>query len=138
MSGFTLVALIICVLSESRIRGAARLRASDERTRASLKAALDGIITIDATGRVAEFNPAAEEIFAYTRVEAVGRELADLIVPPAVREAHRRGLARCVATGQGPILGKRIEMTAVRADGTEFPVERAITSIVSDGRGRSN
>ncbi|MBI3007566.1 MAG: PAS domain S-box protein, partial [candidate division NC10 bacterium] len=73
-----------------------------------------------------EFNPAAEKTFGSTRAEVLGREMAEVIVPPALRESHRRGLAHYLATGQGPVLGKRLEMPAVRADGTEFPVELAI------------
>jgi two-component system, cell cycle sensor histidine kinase and response regulator CckA len=110
----------------------AALRESEEHIRATLEAALDGIITIDATGRVVEFNPAAEQIFSYRRADVVGHELADLIVPPALRDQHRRSLAQCVVTGKGALLGKRIELTAMRADGTEFPVELALTRIVTD------
>jgi PAS domain-containing protein len=93
-----------------RQRATAAVHASEERTRATLDAALDGIITIEATGRVVEFNPAAEQIFGYRHADAMGRELADLIVPPTTRDAYRRGLAQCVATGEGALLGKRIEL----------------------------
>ena len=67
-----------------------------------------------------EFNPAAERTFGYRRVDVVGRELADLIVPPSLRENHHRGLALNLATGEGPVLDKRIEMPALRADGTDL------------------
>jgi PAS domain S-box-containing protein len=134
LSGFMLVAFLISLLSEARIRAQVRLRASEARTRATVDAALDGIITIDATGQVVEFNPAAEEIFGYRRAEVVERPLADLIVPTALRDEHRRGLAQCVATGDGPLLGRRIELTALRADGSEFPLELALTRINTDGQ----
>src|SRR5438093_2363862 len=84
--------------------------------RAILESALDCIITIDGEGRVCEFNPAAEKVFGYTRAEAVGQELAELIVPPSLRERHRKGLAHYLKTGEGPVLGRRIEINALRRD----------------------
>jgi PAS domain S-box-containing protein len=99
----------------------------DAFSRAILDSALDCIITMDADGRVREFNPAAEKVFGFSRSEAVGRELADLIVPPRMREQHRQGLARYLQTGQGPLLGKRIEIAALRRDESEILVELAIT-----------
>jgi PAS domain S-box-containing protein len=63
----------------------------------------------------------------------MGKELAELIIPPRLREQHRRGLARYLATGEGPALGTRVEMSAVRADGTEFPVELSVTRIPTEG-----
>jgi two-component system, cell cycle sensor histidine kinase and response regulator CckA len=96
--------------------------------RAILESALDCIITMDAHGRVLEFNPAAERVFGFSRAEAVGQELAELIIPPALRESHRRGLAHYLKTGEGPVLDLRIEIAAVRADGTEILVELAITA----------
>src|SRR5437016_13203881 len=86
--------------------------------RAILESALDGIITMDASGRVREFNPAAERIFGFRRGEAVGKELAELIIPPELRAQHRRGLAHYLKTGEGPVLGHRIEIAALRADGS--------------------
>ena len=100
--------------------------------RAILSSALDCIITMDAHGRVLEFNPAAERVFGYTRAQAVGQELAELIVPPELRERHRRGLAHYLATGEGPVLDRRIEIAAIRADGTEILVELAITAFRID------
>jgi two-component system cell cycle sensor histidine kinase/response regulator CckA len=99
---------------------------------AILESALDCIITMDAKGRVLEFNPAAERVFGYTREQAVGRELAELIIPPFLRERHRRGLAHYLATGEGPVLDRRIEITAIRADETEMLVELAITAFRID------
>ncbi|MGD0269427.1 MAG: PAS domain S-box protein, partial [Candidatus Sulfotelmatobacter sp.] len=80
-----------------------------------------------------EFNPAAEHTFGYCRDEVLGRHLADVIIPPSLREKHRQGFAHYLATGEARVLGKRIEMTAVRADGSEFPVELAITRIPLEG-----
>ena len=85
-------------------------------TRSILDAALDCIVVMGTDGRVVEWNAAAEQTFGYSRDHAVGRELSDLIVPPEMRKAHRRGLARHVATGTDRVLGKRLELEAVRAD----------------------
>jgi len=110
------------------------LRHSAARTSAILEAALDCIITMDHQGTVVEFNPASERTFGYRRADVIGRELADLIVPPSLRGAHRHGLARYLATGEAPVLGKRIELDAMRSDGSQFPVELAITRIPTDGQ----
>src|SRR5712692_3428868 len=90
---------------------------------AILQTALDAIITIDHQGKVIEFNPAAEKLFGYSRTEVLGRKMAELIVPPSLREQHYKGLARYLATSESRIIGRRIELIAMRADGTEFPVE---------------
>jgi PAS domain S-box-containing protein len=100
---------------------------------AILGSALDCIVTIDHRGRITEFNAAAERTFGYTRAEALGREMAALIIPPALREAHRRGLVHYLATGEGPVVGTRLEITAMRADGSVFPVELAIARVQRDG-----
>jgi PAS domain S-box-containing protein len=119
------------ITEAKRVRDA--LRVSEARKSAMLEAALDGVITIDHTGAIVEFNTAAERQFGYDRDEAVGRPMAELIIPPALREAHRAGLSQCLATGEGPLLGVRVEMPAMRADGTEFPVELAISRVEVPG-----
>ena len=96
--------------------------------RAILDSALDCIIVMNASGRVVEFNAAAERVFGYTREQAVGKELAELIIPAPLRERHRQGLRRYLETGEGPVLGRRIEITGIRADGSEILVELAITT----------
>ena len=109
------------------------LRRSEARGTAMIEAALDAIVTIDAEGSVLEFNASAERTFGYSREDALGRPMSDLIVPPAFRERHRRGMERYLATGETTILGKRLEMTAMRADGSEIPVELTVTRVPSDG-----
>jgi PAS domain S-box-containing protein len=109
------------------------LRESEARKAAVLEAALDAIITINHEGKVMEFNPAAERTFGYSRSQVLGQSLAELLIPPSLRERHYRGLAHYLATGAGPVLNQRIEMPALRADGTEFLVELAITPIVTGG-----
>jgi two-component system CheB/CheR fusion protein len=100
--------------------------------RAILDSALDCVITMDSHGRVVEFNPAAERVFGFTRADAVGQELAELIIPPSLREMHRAGLKRYLETGEGPVLGRRLEIGAVRADGAAILVELAITAFRID------
>src|SRR6266702_5961171 len=102
-------------------------------SRTFLDSALDCIITMDATGRVREFNPAAERVFGFTRAEVIGKDLADLIIPPRLRERHRQGLAHYLKTGQGPLLGRLIEIAALRRDGTEILVALAINATEIDG-----
>ena len=106
---------------------------SEARKAAILEAAIDCIVIIDHAGNIVEFNPAAEATFGYSRSEVLGREMAALIIPLALRDAHRAGLSHYLAKGEGPVLGRRIEITAIRADGTEFPVELAITRIATAG-----
>jgi PAS domain S-box-containing protein len=121
----------IVVISLALLAGLAdrRLVAARARTEAIVEAALDCIVTIDEQGRVLEFNRAAERTLGYTRAQAVGRELADLIIPERFRAAHRAGLEHFGKTGDGPILGRRLELSAMTADGREIDVELAITRI---------
>ncbi|MGZ5018855.1 MAG: PAS domain S-box protein [Chthoniobacterales bacterium] len=107
---------------------------ADNLTQAILESALDSIIVIDAEGCVREFNPAAERMFGYTRAEAIGAELATLIIPEESRGQYRQGLAHFFATGEGPLLQKRIEQPALRKDGSELLVELAITPYEVEGR----
>lgn len=96
-------------------------------------AAMDCIISMDSAGHVTEFNPAAQATFGYSREQVVGQPLAELIIPPALRDQHSQALARYLKTGEGRVIGKRIEITAVRADGSEFPAELALTLAKLDG-----
>lgn len=114
-------------------RAAMALRESEARKRAVLEAALDCIITIDEHERVIEWNPAAETTFGYSRAQAVGQALSALIIPHSLRDAHGRGIAHYMATGEGPLLNRRIEVPALHADGTEFPVELTAVPITLDG-----
>ena len=121
-------------LVEERLgREERELKRSEVRKAAIVDAALDCVVTTDHEGCITEFNPAAEQTFGYCRDEVLGKHLADVIIPPSLREKHRQGFARYLATGEVRVLGKRIEMTAVRADGNEFPVELAITRIPLEG-----
>ncbi len=120
------------------LTGLEALRQSDvgevqARHGAMLEAALDAIITMDHAGRILEFNPAAERIFGHRRVEVLGRDMAGLIIPERLQGMHRKGMERILATGEAKLLGKRLETFAVRADGTEIPVELTIARISSQG-----
>jgi PAS domain S-box-containing protein len=117
-----------------RRRAEGAVRASEARKTAIVNAALDAIVLMDHEGRITEFNPGAERIFGHRRADVIGRGLADLVIPARLRDEHRRGLARHLATGEGPMIGQRIETIALRADGTEFPVELAISVVLAEGR----
>jgi PAS domain S-box-containing protein len=111
------------------VAAAEAVRQSEARKTAVFASSLDAIISIDHEGNVVEFNRAAEQMFGRTAEEAVGSELAELVVPPSLRERHRASLKRFVATGEGTVLGRRVELTGMRADGSEFPVELAINLV---------
>lgn len=101
-------------------------RLAEARNAAIVAGALDAIVTMDEAGRIIEFNPAGERIFGYAADDVVGRTVADAIVPPELRDAHRRGLAAYLETGDGPLIGQLVEVTAMRADGSLFPAEISI------------
>jgi PAS domain S-box-containing protein len=107
----------------------AALKASEERTRLIVETALDAVVTIDAGGLVSGWSPNAEAILGWTATDVVGQSLSETIIPHRYREAHREGMRRYLATGEGPVLNKRIELTAIHRDGREFPIELAITAI---------
>jgi PAS domain S-box-containing protein len=126
------VVLIFRDVTEQR-RKDRQIRQSEARKAAILETALDCIITMDDEGNVVEFNPAAEKTFGYSRDQIIGRELCQFIIPPEFRERHRQGLKYFLATGEGPLLGSRLELPALRADGIVFHAELAITRISSEG-----
>lgn len=103
------------------------LHESEEANRAVVQSALDAIVAMDAEGRIVDFNPAAERMFGFSRAEVVGREMAGTIIPAELRNAHRAGLKRQRETGASRIVGRRLELSALRSDGTVFPVELTIT-----------
>jgi PAS domain S-box-containing protein len=108
------------------------LRASEQRTRQILEGALDAVIEIDQTGVVRGWSANAEAMFGRTREEIVGTSLAQLLIPERYRKAHRRGLEHFLQTGDGPILGRRVDLTALRRNGEEFPVELTVTATHTD------
>jgi two-component system cell cycle sensor histidine kinase/response regulator CckA len=122
--------LIAGIRHRRRIEAAnrAELAANEARKTSMLESAFDAIVSMDASGRIVEFNPAAERTFQRRRDDVLGSDLADLMIPERERAAHRRGLQRHLESGTSRILGRRIEVTALRADGTEFPCELAIAA----------
>jgi PAS domain S-box-containing protein len=111
-----------------RCRAEHGVRVSEARKTAILNAAFDCIVTMDGDGNIIEVNAATEATFGYGAEEMVGRELAELMIPPGrLREDHRRGLRRYMGTGASRIVGHPVELTAMRADGSTFPVELAVT-----------
>lgn len=99
-----------------------------------LHAALDCIVTVDDRSRILEFNPSAEKTFGYRAADVLGRCMTDLIIPAAWRARHRAGMARYLASGEPRMIGRRMEITALRADGSEFPCELTITRLQDEGR----
>jgi PAS domain S-box-containing protein len=102
---------------------------SEARKSAILESALEAIVSMDEYGTVVEMNTAAAEMFGLDRDASIGRELAELMIPPAQRDRHREALDRFRRTGRGRILGRRLELQGMRADGTEFPVELTVTRV---------
>jgi diguanylate cyclase (GGDEF)-like protein/PAS domain S-box-containing protein len=114
-------------LERTRLADANRM--SQARAKALLDTSPDPVITMDHRGRVVDLNQGAEKTFGHARSEAIGRPVAELYIPGPLREQHERGLERYLATGQGPIMDSRVELMAVRADGTEFPIELMVTRL---------
>jgi len=133
MATMATVTLPMAAMVSDWRRAAQAVERSEGRHTAMVQASLDAIVAMDAEGRISEFNPAAETMFGWRRDEVVGRPLADVIIPASFRARHRDGLARYLATGEETVLGRRLELTAVRRNGEAFPVELAITRIPSGG-----
>ena len=112
----------------------AALQASEALAAAVIASALDCVVVMDETGAVVAFNPAAERTFGYREADALGKPIAELIVPPATRAGHTAGFRRYLETGLGTMLGRRVEIEAMRADGSVLPVELAITEVRLPGR----
>ena len=112
-----------------RFRAREDLRRSEARKSAIFNAAHDAIISIDASGTIIDLNPATEAMFGYGRDELLGAELAAKLVPERLRSQHRRAVQRFLETRRPTILDRRVEMPALRADGTEIPVELTVTLV---------
>src|SRR3954454_953606 len=130
---------LVCagVLSSWQARNAAEVRGqlaetvgaltvSEERGRLILETANDAYVAMDGTGVIIDWNQRAEQIFGWSRDEIIGHAVSDTIIPPHFREMHLRGLDHYNETGEGPVLSKRMELSALHRDGHEFPVELAI------------
>ncbi len=102
---------------------------SQEQLKLIIDTALDAVISADIEGYVIDWNKNAERIFGYTRKEAIGQKLTELIIPPHYVDSHKKGWAHYRKTGEGPVLGKRIEISAINRSGEEFPVELSISPV---------
>ena len=111
----------------------ASLRKSEAHTRRIVEMALDGFIGMDADGLITDWNVQAEQMFGWSRQEAIGRLLSATIIPAQYQEAHERGLRHFLATGEGPMLNTRVEITGCHRDGHEIPIELAISPSLGQG-----
>ena len=144
---FVVIGLSICAISGAQHRAqrnaeasaeearqaSLALRDSEARKAAILDVALDCVISINRAGEIVEFNPAAEKTFGYSAAEALGRPIAETVIPPSLRPLHHAGFAHYFATGEGPVLGQRIEIVGMRKGGEEFPIELAIVPMQHSG-----
>ena len=118
----------------ARKKASEALQASETRTRAIVESALDAVVTIDERGAITGWNCQAASMFGFDEQEVMGRLLSDMILPPQYREAHINGLRRFLLSGEGPILNKRVELSALHKDGREFPIELSVTAMTIEGR----
>ena len=125
--------LLISTLQSGRNAAERVSRENEKKLRSVIDGALDAILTIDDAGCLVEFNPAAELMFGYQREQVLGRALSEIIVPPRLRKAHEDGYKRFVLTNQKHLFNQRVELTAMRSDGSEFPVELTLTVLKEDG-----
>jgi diguanylate cyclase (GGDEF)-like protein/PAS domain S-box-containing protein len=115
-------------------RMTAKLRRSEADTRAILERAHDAYISMDPEGRIRDWNARAETIFGWPAEEAIGRDLAQTIIPDDLRERHRAGLRRFLATDAGAVVDRLLELEGLRRDGLRFAIELSISPVRHDGR----
>jgi diguanylate cyclase (GGDEF)-like protein/PAS domain S-box-containing protein len=109
-------------------------RHNEARTRTIIETSLSAFVGMDDQGRIDEWNPAAETLFGWQRAEALGRPVTELIVPEAYRAAHDAGFARFLATGQGAVLNRRLELPVITRSGAESMVEMTINAFRIEGK----
>jgi len=135
VAGVTVVTLtvlglvLLTSLADRRFSLQAMELEASRRHHQIIETALDAFIEIDSDGLITDWNAQAETTFGWSRSEAIGQTLSQMIIPHRYREAHTQGLRLFLATGEGPVLNKRIEIAALHRDGTEFPIELAIAAI---------
>jgi PAS domain S-box-containing protein len=120
-------------MSLENTRLSSDLQEREAKARRLIDSALDAVLSMDEGGNVTEWNAQAEAMFGWQRHEALGRRLSELLIPQQYRGAHENGLQRFLTTGEGPLLNRRIEITAMHRDGTEFPVEVSVAPYRIDG-----
>ena len=119
-------------LSDELRAADAATRASESRKLAILQSSLDAIVTVDAAGRVIDFNAAAERVFGRPAASVLGQPMHEMIIPPQMRQAHQDGMRRYQGNGQGQMLNRRVEVEAMHADGSVFPVELTVVPVRTD------
>ncbi len=110
------------------------LKESEEKFRTISTSAQDAVIMLDNEGNLSYWNEAAERIFGYTREEVLGKEFRTLLTPETYHELYKEGFARFSKTGEGPIIGKTLELSGLRKDGSQFPVELSVSSVKIKGK----
>ncbi len=120
-------------VEQQRVEEQAARQELELRTSAVLASALEAIVTMDEHGRILDFNPAAERMFGHARDDVAGANLAEILIPPELRERHREGFTRFLETGRPAILGKHLEVEALRADGERLPIELTVTQVQMPG-----
>jgi two-component system cell cycle sensor histidine kinase/response regulator CckA len=138
IGGLSLALLLTCTIVMRRLfeqiaETTEGLQQNEARKSAMLDASFDAVLSMDAMGRIIEFSRAAEMMFGHQRDAVLGRELIDVIGPPEVRRRHKEGLARYLGGGEPHILGRRVKLEALRADGSRFAVEVAVARVATDG-----
>src|SRR6266700_3673899 len=135
VAGITIVALMVLglvlltSLADRRFSLQALELESSQRHHQIIETALDAFVEMDSNGFITDWNAQAEITFQWPRSEAIGQPLSNMIIPERHRDAHAQGLRQFLASGEGPLLNKRIEITALRRDGHEFPIELSISAI---------
>lgn len=132
MTTLVITMLLISVLQSERNQAEKALLQNDKKLRAVINGALDAIVTINRDGNLVEFNPAAERIFGYKREQVIGRPMVDMIIPPAMRQGHERGYQHYLETGERHIFNQRVELNAMRSDGSVFPIELTLIALNDD------
>ncbi len=116
-----------------RVEAAQAVRESEERFHSITASAQDAILMLDSEGNISCWNAAAEKIFGYPAQEAMGQPLHDLVAPERFRDAYRKGFGHFKKTGEGPVIGKTLELAGLRKDGTEFPLELSLSAVKRNG-----
>src|SRR5688572_20231392 len=119
--------IAVAIADERRREALSQVAQSDARAHLILDTAHDAFVGMDADSHIVSWNAQAEKTFGWTREEALGRNLAQTIIPPAFREAHLKGMKRFLATGEAPVVNRRLELRGLHRNGHEFPLEITIT-----------
>jgi PAS domain S-box-containing protein len=137
MTGLVL-GMALAVAAYRKAEAERKLQASEARLRAVIDSSLDAVMSIDQLDRITEWNRQAETMFGWPRAEALGRRLAETVILPRYRPSHYAGLAEFLRSGQCPYVDRRVEIDAVRRDGSVFPIEVSVTAQRSGGEYQFN